>query len=465
MVRYWIRTREPGWKHRAPRQRLGALATGLVTVVVVWTKFTEGAWLVIVAIPLFVPLFLGINRHYRRFGRRLRVGVDAVRLAGSASTNQTPRGSSRSTSRPKAPFGTRGSIRMTARIRLPRSGAPHRSGDARWWDYAQEEPKLETPTTEEGRMQALLEEVWRLPRGRVRVRHGRHPGAVQEAVAALGGRPDVVQAEAPADLGAGGRRHRRACRHHAPRAEDRDTAERLSCRRVLLANVHAGAMRALTYAESLGIADVRAVSFAFDEAEADRFRSEWQRAGMTLPLDLTEAPYRDIGTPLRAYIRELTADPDTVVNVVMPEMVVRGWRGCSTTSGRSTSSGLLFERHVILRGALSALPLRGRRFRRRATAAPPESRARARPRRAGALRDRLRQRRLVDLLRARRSPPAIALGLTPLVFVISGPDLRRAPPRPTPRAPSATRRRAARRASRATRSTSSSRSGPRGRRC
>ena len=39
-------------------------------------------------------------------------------------------------------------------------------------------------------------------------------------------------------------------------------------------------MRALTYAESLGIADVRAVSFAFDEAEADRFRSEWQRAGM-----------------------------------------------------------------------------------------------------------------------------------------------------------------------------------------
>ena len=88
MVRYWIRTREPGWKHRAPVNVLGALATGLVTVVVVWTKFTEGAWLVIVAIPLFVLLFLGINRHYRRFGRRLRVGVDAVRLAGTP-TNQT----------------------------------------------------------------------------------------------------------------------------------------------------------------------------------------------------------------------------------------------------------------------------------------------------------------------------------------------------------------------------------------
>ena len=35
--------------------------------------------------------------------------------------------------------------------------------------------------------------------------------------------------------------------------------------------------------------------------------------------------YRDIGTPLLAYIRELTEDPDTVVNIVMPEIVVRGW--------------------------------------------------------------------------------------------------------------------------------------------
>ena len=36
---------------------------------------------------------------------------------------------------------------------------------ARWWDFAQEEPRLEILETDEGRMQALLEEVWRLPRG------------------------------------------------------------------------------------------------------------------------------------------------------------------------------------------------------------------------------------------------------------------------------------------------------------
>ena len=58
-----------------------------------------------------------------------------------------------------------------------------------------------------------------------------------------------------------------------------------------------------------------------------------------MPLDLSDAPYRDIGTPLLAYLRELTAEPDTVVNLVMPEIVVRGRPGSSTTSGPSTSSG------------------------------------------------------------------------------------------------------------------------------
>jgi len=74
MVRYWLRTHDPGWRHRALVNGVGATATGLVTAIVVWTKFAEGAWLVTVAIPLLVCSFLGINRHYRRFGRRLRAG-------------------------------------------------------------------------------------------------------------------------------------------------------------------------------------------------------------------------------------------------------------------------------------------------------------------------------------------------------------------------------------------------------
>jgi hypothetical protein len=68
-----------------------------------------------------------------------------------------------------------------------------------------------------------------------------------------------------------------------------------------------------------------------------------------MPLDVSSAPYRDIGTPLLAYIRKLTADPDTVVNVVMPEIVVRGWtRALHNQRALYIKRTLLFEPHVIL---------------------------------------------------------------------------------------------------------------------
>ena len=78
MVRYWRRMRTAGWKRSAALNALGAATTGVVLVVVVATKFMQGAWLVTVAIPLLVLLFLGIHRHYRRTSRRLRAGAAAV---------------------------------------------------------------------------------------------------------------------------------------------------------------------------------------------------------------------------------------------------------------------------------------------------------------------------------------------------------------------------------------------------
>ena len=63
---------------------LGAIATLVVLAVIVSTKFLAGAWLVVVAIPLVVGLFLGINRHYQYVARRLS-------LQGVAPRSYVPR--------------------------------------------------------------------------------------------------------------------------------------------------------------------------------------------------------------------------------------------------------------------------------------------------------------------------------------------------------------------------------------
>jgi hypothetical protein len=50
---------------------LGALLTGGVVLIFVFTKFREGAWIVVALIPILVILFFAIHRHYQDLARRL----------------------------------------------------------------------------------------------------------------------------------------------------------------------------------------------------------------------------------------------------------------------------------------------------------------------------------------------------------------------------------------------------------
>lgn len=348
MVKYWLRTHDPGWHHKVLVNGIGATATGLVTLIVIWTKFAEGAWLVTVAIPTLVVAFLGINRHYRRFGRRLRAGLSAAEAAGEP-TNTTLVWVE------AIDVATEGALWYARQIShdepLRALHAPSRRTDAgirpRWFDFASASPTLEVLQPVEGRTQAVLEEVWRLPRGENRFvtvvvpEQFRRRSLLSAAGRAsfrlklrLLSEPGVVVASIPAVTS-------------TPHPEGR-TPTRLAVR-VLLSGVHGGSVRALNYAGSLGVEDTRAVSFAIDSEQAARFERDWAAAGFSMPLDLSDAPYRDVGDPLLAYLRELTAEPETAVNVVMPEIVVRGWaRVLHNQRALYIKRLLLFEPRVIL---------------------------------------------------------------------------------------------------------------------
>jgi amino acid transporter len=71
MVIHWHRTREIGWRRRALLNGIGAMATAAVAVVQVATKFTSGAWIVVLIIPLIIMLLRRIHRHYMHFDREI----------------------------------------------------------------------------------------------------------------------------------------------------------------------------------------------------------------------------------------------------------------------------------------------------------------------------------------------------------------------------------------------------------
>src|SRR5205085_5594319 len=72
MVLRWRRLKSAGWQRNATINGVGAAATGIVLAIVVATKFTHGAWIVLLAIPILVAGFLAVRRHYDRVARLLR---------------------------------------------------------------------------------------------------------------------------------------------------------------------------------------------------------------------------------------------------------------------------------------------------------------------------------------------------------------------------------------------------------
>jgi amino acid transporter len=71
MVQRWRRLKTPGWQRSASINTLGALTTGIVLLVLAGTKFTEGAWAVLVLIPVLVLILRRINKHYMHVAEQL----------------------------------------------------------------------------------------------------------------------------------------------------------------------------------------------------------------------------------------------------------------------------------------------------------------------------------------------------------------------------------------------------------
>jgi amino acid transporter len=343
MVRYWLRRRGSHWRVKALVNGVGAASTGGVTLIVIFTKFAEGAWIVTVAIPVLVLMMLGIRRHYHGLARRLRAGAAAV-AAAPAPTNRTivvvetldeASNAAWELARRVSP----GDVRA---VHVPTAHTDP-GIRARW--FKRVDAPLERLDGSHGLTEAVLEEVWRLPRSESDfvtvyvpelfdrsslLEQAKRPHELALKFRLLA-EPGVVVADVP------------VLRSRVPGEPVRVLA------RVLVSGVNAASMRAVNYASTLDVDDVRALHFAFGAADAAEIRDEWARSGPRIPLEVDEAPYRDLGRPLLEYLRGLTAEPGTVVLVLMPELVTRGWRRLlHNQRALYVKRLLLFEPQVVL---------------------------------------------------------------------------------------------------------------------
>jgi hypothetical protein len=76
LVVHWWRERPPRWRYRVVVNGAGAIVTGAATVIFLISKFTQGAWIVVVAVPLFIVLFKRISAYYGRVA--ISLGINKV---------------------------------------------------------------------------------------------------------------------------------------------------------------------------------------------------------------------------------------------------------------------------------------------------------------------------------------------------------------------------------------------------
>lgn len=269
MVVHWWRHRAPGWRRRAAINGAGATATGLVTAIVVATKFLSGAWAVLVAVPLLVWGAYAVHRHYRNLGRELREGLPPV----AASTPPTLAAVELGGGAPLATWFAQ---------HLSENGAPVVASSAAELDAAV------AAARRAGSAAIVITE-----RLRGRSGHALRRQLVRDrgvALAEIGGAAD---------------------------AEPRSAA----CR-VLVAGAHAAALESVRYAEALGFEDTRALFFPLDDDEGSRVAREWRKRGFGVELDELPDTHRDLAEPLLLAIRAITAEPGKAAVIVMTEMVL-----------------------------------------------------------------------------------------------------------------------------------------------
>ena len=332
MVRHWLAERRKGahafrgWRRATVINAIGALTTFVVLIVVTISKAPDGAWLSILIMAALVPVFVAIHRHYRGVTAELAhqpaeasiVGLGPVILLVSDLDTATAEA-----------LGYVRAIRPREVIAL-HALTPGGDADAdlpeRWGAWAGNGLPLEIRRGP-NLVHVVRERIRSVDRGPYDIVTVVIPELVSGGLVAyllrrwdvlllklrLLREPNVAITDVPvhlvdgAPIGVGGRGlipHRTATL-------------------AFVSSVNAATIRAVRYAMSLESSETRAIHFQLDPEDTAGMHEAWFDARLGVPLDIVEAPFRDLTTPMLEEIRRFTVRPDTVVNVVIPELVVR----------------------------------------------------------------------------------------------------------------------------------------------
>jgi amino acid transporter len=350
MVRRWLRLRTEGWRWKAAINVIGASTTGVVFVIVVATRFVLGAWMVIAALPIVIGQFLLVGHHYRSVARALDIAMPADAEADNEVLFLVP----------DLGPATRDGIAYLRAIRPERVIGLH-VGPASRLDLTAAEWALAAPRLGElqplpGADEHLVRSIRSFLRRRARSNGGFITVMVPENAADRSVLRQVMHNRRLFLLKTSMLFERGVVVTDVPLLPQepvttgRPHEPERSVVIVPVSNASYATARAVAYARSLHAVRVEALFLVTDNADVEPVATAWIERDFDVPLVMVEAPFRDLGVPLLEEIRAHTARGDTIVTVVLPEVVPRRWWQ-SLLHGQTAlyfKRLLLLEPHVVV---------------------------------------------------------------------------------------------------------------------
>jgi amino acid transporter len=330
---------------------VGAVSTGIVLVIIAATKFLEGAWISIVAVGILIVAFQAVHRHYAAVGDQLRQHVVATRVPRNTMVLLVP---SMGPATWEA-LAYMKSIHPTG-LHAVSINSPSKELQRLWAERCGGTTRIEALPSRGG---DLVSGVRTYIAGLPRESGDFITVVVPEAVVGRSLSRYVLDHRDLVRLKAGLLRERGIAvtnvpvlvpDREAPRANGLAVTPVRTVALVFVSAVHDASIRAVNYARSLHALETKAVYFALDHDAVERVIDDWFERQPGIDLDIVDAPFRDLTGPMLEEVRSHTFTPNTLVSLVIPELIPR--RATHQLLHRQTALFVkrlfLFEPNVVL---------------------------------------------------------------------------------------------------------------------
>lgn len=321
MVQHWRKLRGPNYKRSMVVNGIGAVATAIVSLVIIESKLLEGAWAVVVLIPLLILMFMAIHRHYEIFEEQVR--LDGANPIAQANLVIVPVEMMNEAALRALAFANTISGDCKA-VHIQVSAETSKRLRADWRSRGMDVPLDIVTDDRRSITRALLDYVSRqgteFPASRIVVvlperapqnflhlfLHNQTSLALKVALFFA---PNRIVVSVPFD-----------------ERFDKDAHLEAVQKNIVIvpvARVDRATLRSIDFANTLAGTKL-AVFVNFDAKEGEAMISAWRAAKIPIPLKLIESPFRSVSGPLAKFVDTLSRDNhDANVVVIVTEIVPR----------------------------------------------------------------------------------------------------------------------------------------------